>query len=160
MNMLIRERSQRSAGSLSWAPRPGHRQFEGAGLERRVLGAQAAGGDQRLGGVVGHGGDDVGAGEEGAEAVELRHRQDHLALAAEFLQFLVDEAAEVAGEGHQRVRSRAVVVEGQLAGRGVGAEDLRLAAAHGLALGVGRQFVGVADAHRYLPEASRFGINR
>src|SRR3990167_9561772 len=54
---------------------PGHVQLEALVIQRQVLGSQATGGGQRCGGVVRHSGENVGAAEQGAEAVELRHGQ-------------------------------------------------------------------------------------
>ncbi|MNQ72295.1 hypothetical protein D3C85_869950 [compost metagenome] len=51
----------------------------------------------------------------------------------------------------------AVVVEAQRAGHRIGAQQLGLGAAQGLALGVGRQLLGVADAHRNLAGGQQVG---
>ena len=79
-------------------PSPCHVQFKAAHRQRWVFGAQAAGGGQGFGGVVRHGRQDVGAGQQGAQAVGLRYGEYDMALAAEFLQFFIDEPAQAAGE--------------------------------------------------------------
>ncbi len=125
-------------------------QFERSGFNRQVFRANASRGSQDLRRIVGHGGDDVGAGEQCGQAVELGHGEDDVAFAVEFFQMFVDEAAQVAGEGDQCVGAGAEVVEAQRAGYRVGAQQLRLAPAQDLALGVGGQVLGVADADRNL----------
>ena len=77
---------------------PSHVQFKGLGIQRRVFSPNTAGGCQGFGGVIGHGGDDIGTGKQGAQAVELRNGQHHVALAAEFFQLGIDKAAQVTGK--------------------------------------------------------------
>ncbi|MNJ20982.1 hypothetical protein D3C77_153250 [compost metagenome] len=132
-------------------------QLEGLHLQRRILGAQAAGGGQDLGGIVGHGGDDVGAGQQAAQAVELRHGQDHMALAPDLFQDLVHEPAQVAGKRYQRVGAGAEVVQAQAPRHAVGTQHLGFAAPQHLALGVGRQVVGPAHADGDFPRGQQRG---
>lgn len=86
-------------------------QFERPGFNRQVFGANASCCGQHLGRIIGHCGDDVGAGEQCGQAVELGHGEDDVAFAVEFLEVFVDEAAQVAGEGDQCVGAGAEVVE-------------------------------------------------
>jgi hypothetical protein len=65
---------------------------------REVFGAHATRRRQHLGRVIGHGGDDVGAGNQRAQPVELRHREYHVTLASELFQLFIYKAAQIAGE--------------------------------------------------------------
>ncbi|MNT12993.1 hypothetical protein D3C72_1479460 [compost metagenome] len=136
---------------------PGHGQFEALHRQGRVFRTQAAGGGEGGGGVIRHHGHQVGAGQQGAQAVELRYGQDHPPAAADLGQFFVDEAAQVAGEGHQGVGPCGVVVQAQRPGHRVGTQQLGPGAAQGLALGVGGQFLGVGDAHGNLAGGQQVG---
>ena len=88
-------------------------QFEALCVQRRVFGAYATRSRQCFGRVVGDGGDDVGARQQGAQAVELRHGQDHMALAAHFFQLSVDKPAQVASKRHQSMGPLTEVVQAQ-----------------------------------------------
>ncbi|MCY1438282.1 hypothetical protein D9M71_544760 [compost metagenome] len=73
-----------------------------------------------------------------------------MTFAPELFQFFIDKAAEVAGERHQCMGASAVIIQAQRPRHGVGAQQLRLAAAQYLAFGVGRQVGGVTDTDGYL----------
>ncbi|CRM52155.1 Cell wall-associated polypeptide CWBP200 [Pseudomonas sp. 58 R 3] len=126
---------------------PDHRQFRGFNRERRVLGAQHGAFGQGTGGVVGHCRDDLRARQECAQAAELRHCQHHPARPADAGQVKVDIAAQVPRKRHHRVGPRAVVIQCQRRRAVVAAQYLAGNVPQLLALGIGRQFGGVADAH-------------
>ncbi len=126
-------------------------QLKRAHRQRWVFGAQTARRGQCFGGVIRHGGEDVGAGQQCAQPVELRHGQYHVAFAIEFFQLFINKPAQVACEGHEGVRAGAEVVQAQGAGHAVGAQQFRQAAAQHFALGVGRQVGGVAHADGNFP---------
>ena len=130
---------------------PGHRQLRGINRERRVFGAQATAFNQRTRGVIRHGGDHFGAGEQGAQATELRHAKNYAARAAKLGQVEVDVAAQVARERHHCVRTLAVFVECQRPRAIIAAQDFAGNVAQFLAFGIGRQIRGVADADGDFP---------
>eukprot|EP01137_Pigoraptor_chileana_P015423 Opistho-2@71322 len=136
-------------------PTPRHVQLKRARRQRWILRPHAARSRQRVSGVIRHGRDDIGACEQRTQAIELRHGQHHVALAPEFFQLFIDEATEVAGERHQRMRTRTIVIQAERAGYSVGAQQFRLAATQHLAFGVGRQVGGVADADGDFPRSQQ-----
>ncbi|MCY1450054.1 hypothetical protein D9M71_668350 [compost metagenome] len=115
-----------------------------------MLGLQVAPTLHALRGIVRAAGQQVGIGQNRRQRTELRHRQHHLAFAADLLQPVIDHTLGVGSGRHLNVRARAELVQRQRRGRLVGPHYPALHGAQHLALGIGRQPPSLADADRHV----------